>query len=437
MPRFRRLLCLLIVLLAAWWTADAFAARTTRITDVRVALSGGGTRLVVDSAGPLQAEIFALGSPDRLVVDLPVVEWPETATVRLPKSGLVTNLRFGRFDPDTSRLVMDLTGPVRLASTVVRSTGGGGHRLQVDLLPAGGEHSFEGRVTVAATGGQSIVNVEQRHGRLEAVERPKAPTPPSSQSPAEGLSDAAAGKIEALLAPPPPPQRPDSRIKIAIDAGHGGVDPGAIGTSGLTEKSITLAAARELHRQLLESGRYDVVMTRDSDVYVSLKDRVEIARSAGATLFVSLHADKHDSASLRGASVYTLSETASDAETEAYAQRENQSDIVAGLDLAEEYDEEVARILISLVQQSTMNCSSVFASALVEEIGQNSRLLPRPHRFAGFRVLKAPDVPSVLIELGYLSNREDERLLKSPRNRTRLMRAVVSAIDGYFDRQNC
>jgi N-acetylmuramoyl-L-alanine amidase len=306
--------------------------------------------------------------------------------------------------------VLDLKEPARVASSVLKSTGKGGNRLELDLVPTG-----------ATIPGKARQSIETRAGGSE-------PGP---------VREAAAGVAGAAKHPGPPPPRSEGRRVVAVDAGHGGQDPGAIGLNDLPEKSITLSAARELKRQLEATGRYKVVMTRERDVYISLAKRVEIARAASAELFISLHADKHDNARVRGASVYTLSETASDAETEAYAKRENSSDLVAGIDLAEKYDEEVARILISLVQQSTMNCSAVFASSLVKQLKKQSRVLQRPHRFAGFRVLKAPDMPSVLVELGYLSNKSDEKMLVNSNQRSRLLKAVVLAVNSYFARQSC
>ena len=410
--------------------AVAAAVAPTRITTISVGLKDGATRITVDSVGPLQAEVFTLGSPDRVVVDFPVVEWSQTTSIGLPEAGMVSSVRFGRFDPNTSRLVMELRQPAQITGSSARSLGDGKGRIQFDLKPAPGGLSPRGKLTISVAKGEEAVNdVSQRSTPA------KKAVDPAADALAGGSTAPPNEKVASALVLPP--RRSGGRTVIAVDAGHGGIDPGAIGTRGTTEKALTLSAARELKRQLEASGRFSVVMTRDSDVYVSLRQRVETARAAGAQLFVSLHADQHDSPRLRGASIYTLSETASDAETEAYAQRENNSDVVAGVALAEEYDAEVAQILFSLVQQSTMNCSAVFASTLVDEISQQSRMVPKPHRFAGFRVLKAPDVPSVLIELGYLSNREDERLLSGAKHRAKLMRAVVRAISLYFDAQNC
>ncbi len=411
-----------LLLVLSWSTADSVRAEALRVTKISVETVDDATRVTVETAVPLEVELFTLGSPDRLVVDFPVVEWPDGATIRLPENGLVSDLRFGRFDRETSRLVMELRRPSELiASDAGVSEAGKPYRLQFDLRAAEGGHASRGKVTVGA-------------GNTRAK---MALVLPDGRAPVAALGTTSEGLEKALAALGPLPKSSSQKLVIALDPGHGGIDPGAIGTRGTAEKALTLAAARELKRQLEASGRYSVVMTRTADLFVPLRERVEIARAAGARLFVSLHADTHDSPALRGASIYTLSETASDAETEAFAHRENNSDVVAGVALAEEYDAEVAQILYSLVQQSTMNCSAVFASTLVDEISQHSPMIPKAHRFAGFRVLKAPDVPSVLIELGYLSNQEDERLLGNAKHRTKMMRAVVQAISQYFDKRTC
>ena len=226
------------------------------------------------------------------------------------------------------------------------------------------------------------------------------------------------------------------RHLIAIDPGHGGRDPGAISVSGLKETVIVLRFARELVAVLEESGRYRTVMTRKTDHKVGLRRRVEIARKADADLFLSIHVDRFHDSSMRGAAVYTLADEASDEETAALAARENRADIVAGVDLTEGFDEDVAKVLISMVQQNTMNCSAAFAGILLPELARVAPLINRPHRHADFRVLKAPDIPSVLVELGFLSNDEDVERLRTESHRRDLAVAILQAIDTYF-REPC
>ena len=257
--------------------------------------------------------------------------------------------------------------------------------------------------------------------------------------------------VAAVLEQPPPPvvtpvsvaapppimpaeperKRNDGPPVIVIDPGHGGVDPGAIGVSGIYEKFITLAVARDLKDALEKTGRYRVHLTRDRDVFIRLRDRISIARQFNADLFVSLHADAVQNPQIRGLSVYTLSQNASDAEAQALAEKENKADLIAGVNLSHE-SADVANILIDLAQRETMNRSAGFASDIVDEVGREQALLGNTHRFAGFAVLKAPDVPSVLVEMGYLSNEAEERDLRQPQYRTKLAKSVARAIDRFF-----
>ncbi len=226
----------------------------------------------------------------------------------------------------------------------------------------------------------------------------------------------------------------DTKAKpvLVIDPGHGGVDPGARAADGTLEKDVTLAFAKELKELLAEIGRYDAVLTREGDGALALRSRVERARVAGAALFVSLHADAlPEEPEVHGLSVYTLSNTASDAEAAALAQKENRADIIAGVDLSGE-PEDVMQILIDLAQRQTMSQAEVFADGLTHELRGRALLVKNAHRAAGFRVLKAPDVPSVLIELGYLSNASDLANLKSDAWRKSLALALCDAIDQHF-----
>ena len=194
---------------------------------------------------------------------------------------------------------------------------------------------------------------------------------------------------------------------------------------------MTLTFAREFAKQLRATGKYKVYLTRNRDIYIPLRQRVNIARKHDANLFISIHADAIKRKTVRGMSIYTLSETASDKEAAALARKENQSDIIAGIDFADQ-PAEVANILIDLAQRETKNLSVKFANLVVENARGKTRLLERTHRFAGFRVLKAPDVPSVLIELGFLTNRSDEKQLLSSSWRRGVAGALVRSVDAYF-----
>ncbi len=225
---------------------------------------------------------------------------------------------------------------------------------------------------------------------------------------------------------PPGPPRP----LVMLDPGHGGKDPGAIGVSGTYEKHISLAAAFELKRQLEASGRYRVELTRARDAFIPLDDRVAKAQAHGAALFVSMHADALSDHSVRGASVYTLSDTASDAQTAALARRENSADLAGGAGF--NAPPEIARILASLVRRETRVGSIRLARSLVDSLDRDLPMLPNPERHAGFVVLKAADIPSVLVEMGFMSNRTDEAEMRRPQHRVRVAEAMKRAVDSYF-----
>jgi len=279
-------------------------------------------------------------------------------------------------------------------------------------------------------------------GPMLSAPMPPPPEPPQAFAALAGLpapppSDALPMTKVAMPVPAPDPEPPrptksgDGKPVIVIDPGHGGVDPGATGVSGIYEKHITLAMARELKEQLERGGHFHVHLTRDHDIFIRLRDRVQVARQVGADLFISLHADVVKDPQIRGLSIYTLSQNASDAEAQALADNENKADLIAGIDLSHE-TADVANILIDLAQRETMNRSAAFAGDIVDQLGHDHSLLANTHRFAGFAVLKAPDVPSVLIEMGYLSNDSEERNLRQPEYRAKLSRAIAQAVEHYF-----
>ena len=370
-------------------SAIGVAAAQAVVTDVRLGVQPDATRLVLDLSEAVGFSIFRLEQPYRLVIDLPPVGWSLAPGIEASTLGVVKGFRYGRFDSLTSRIVVDMTGPVEVVSAfMLPPQRDGNHRLVIDLHPIGRAQFLAGLV------------------------------PP--RPPAQAVAPVAIVEI-----------RPGGKPVVAIDPGHGGIDPGAIGISGVREKTVTLALAKELRQALEATGRFEVVLTRESDVFVPLRERVARARAAGAELFISLHADSVDSSTLRGAGVYTLSTEASGPEAAALAARENQADVIGGMDLAQ-YTGDLAAILIDLAQQESMNVSASFAARLIPELASEARVIRNTHRFAGFAVLKAPDVPSVLVEMGYLSNRNDERMLASATARQPLIRAMTRAIDGHF-----
>jgi N-acetylmuramoyl-L-alanine amidase len=368
-------------------------AEAAAVIGTRIGAQPGQTRFVLDLTAPAKFDVFLAAEPYRAVIDLPNVEWRVAAAT--DGRGLISAVRHGPIKPGTSRVVLDLAEPAVIAkSFTLPPHGDAAHRVVIDLRPASRDEFL-----AAARG---------------AVGRPSGSHPP--------------------MQPPSAMRRGPLKHLVAIDAGHGGVDPGAVGIDGSFEKDITLAAALAVREALIATKRYDVVMTRDTDAFIALRDRFKAAQAVGAEAFISLHADILADRSVRGATVYTLSENASDTEAAALAARENKADMLAGVDLTD-HSPQVAQILIELTQRVTMNASAVLAHEMVEELKSVIPLMHNTHRYAGFAVLKSPEIPSILIEMGYLSNRLDERQLKEPRFRAKLAAAIVRAFDRYFASQ--
>jgi len=381
------------------------AAAMARAMGVRLGNHGDFTRVVLDLTEEVRFSLFTLADPYRVVVDLPEVDWAFRSHGVAGGGGddVIAALRYGLFRPGNARVVLDLHRPVAVRKAFVLPPGSNsGWRLVVDLAATS-------RAAFLETVGPS-----NRIGALDWLEPEPAVLrqPPVDGGPGRG-------------------GRGRRKPVVVLDPGHGGIDPGAIGVSGIHEKKITLAAAREFRAMLEATGRYEVRLTRDRDIFLRLRDRIAIARRHGADLFLSLHADAIARPDVRGLSVYTLSEQSSDSEAAALAEAENKADIIAGVDLSHETSE-VTSILIDLAQRETMNLSARLAGIMIDELERDVTLLRRTHRFAGFAVLKAPDVPSVLVEMGYLSHSEEERLLRTEAYRAKLGGALVRAVDRYF-----
>ena len=389
--------------------SSAYAQTTSPLTakSLRLGAIEEHTRVVVEFTEAVDYKLFTLSSPYRAVIDLPETKWDIPDTIQ--DKGLVSGVRFGSFKPGQGRIVVDLRGPVNvhkhflLPPTVAIKN----HRLVIDFEPA----------TIATFRQMKPAVSQTQTASIPAADFQPTPTPQPQFSAPTGE-----------FTPKPRPRK--TRKIIVIDPGHGGVDPGALGTRS-REKDIVLAFSKELVRQLKATRRYDVYLTRSSDIYIPLRQRVQIARNRNADLFISIHADAIKKKNIRGLSVYTLSEKASDREAAALAKKENQSDIIAGVDFGDQLPE-VTNILIDLAQRDTKNASVKFAESLISSARGKTLLLDRTHRFAGFRVLKAPDVPSVLVELGFITNRTDEKQLSSSKWRRRVATGMVEAIDNYF-----
>jgi N-acetylmuramoyl-L-alanine amidase len=384
------------------------------VRDIRIAQYDDGVRVVVELSRDVTFHYVTLDDPPRLAIDLPEVAWlvPESEGMR--QIG-INGYRFGTFRPGVSRLVVDVAQRFAVHRVFELPGVPDGHRIVFDL--ALGEQTP--RLTLAGTdpaGAAGAVNGEV-NGAVNGV----------------ASTEAVAPEQEVAMITPfkLPLKKPRQRV-IVIDPGHGGVDPGAVGVSGVYEKDVVMAMARELRRQLEASGRYKVVMTRERDQIVRLRDRIQIARQNEGELFLSLHADSLvRNSAIDGALVYTLSEKASTREAARLAAKENRADILAGVDLSNQEDV-VTAILIDLAQRDTNNKSMRFADILMGQLAPVTTLTRGRPAQAGFVVLKSPDMPSVLIELGYLSNREDERRLTDPHHLAKLAKALVTAIDRYF-----
>ena len=373
-------------------------------TDARLAGDAKQTRFVLDLDKAIQFRAFALADPYRVVVDIPQISFQLAAGTGSAGRGLIKAFRYGLVMPGGSRIVFDLTGPARIANSYVLDAANGQPPRLVLELEQVDRTSFV----------QSLA-VESRPELRPAI---------------ADVADTAVA-AEAAVAPKPAAP-PDLRPVVVIDPGHGGIDNGTQ-AGGEAEKSLVLGFGLALRDRIEKSGKYRVVMTRTDDTFIPLADRVRIARNQSAALFVSIHADAlpRREGDAQGATIYTLSDRASDAEAERLAEAENKADAIGGVNLTEE-PTDVADILIDLAQRETRTFSNRFARLLMGEMKSTVRMHKHPLKSAGFKVLKAPDVPSVLIELGYVSNKGDLEHLVSENWRSRTVESMAQAIDDFF-----
>ena len=366
---------------------------TISITDARLWDHSSYTRFVLDMSAEANPQIFFLSNPNRVVIDFNDAKFaiPRSPSKSSAPTGIISGYRYGLLRPRVSRLVLDL----KTAATIKRDfllppLEGKPYRYVIDLEPSTNSAFAAATANNTARSRESAININRT------------------------------------------PVADDGVFTVVIDAGHGGVDPGAIGRNGIYEKDVALAAAKELANIIRTFDGYQVVLTRSIDIYIPLRERVALGRRAGADLFLSLHADSISSMKIRGAHVYSLSETASDKEAEALAAKENKADIIAGINLAS-HPPDVSSILLDLSQRETNNFSAEAANVLVLEWNDRGiELLRKPHRQAGFAVLKAPDVPSILVELGFLSNAADVKKLSTASGRSPILNALAHAVDRYF-----
>jgi N-acetylmuramoyl-L-alanine amidase len=364
-------------------------------SDVRVAGDDALTRFVVDFDKAVDIRAFTLANPYRVVIDMPQVAFQLPPKAGVSGRGLVKAFRFGLVMQGGSRMVLDLARPARIDKAVV--------------LDAANEQPARLVLELAATDREAFLRTTALNSR--------PPDAPLRQS----------ERVEAK------PGNGDARPVIVIDPGHGGIDNGTRAPSGETEKMLVLDFSLALRDKIEKVGKYRVLMTRSDDTFIALNERVQIARANKAALFISIHADalvRRDSAA-QGVTVFTVSERASDAAAARLAEAENRADVIAGLDLSAE-PRDVADILIDLAKRETKTFSVQFARTLIAQMRSAAKVHQNPLKSAGFRVLKAPDVPSVLVELGFVTNKEDVKALTSESWRGRATDAVVQAIDAFF-----
>ncbi|KAB2671931.1 N-acetylmuramoyl-L-alanine amidase [Ochrobactrum sp. LMG 5442] len=384
------LLSVLLVQSASVYAADRVTSPLAALT-FRMAGDDLRTRIVVMFDREPKLSTLLLDNPHRLVVDLPETRFGFDEKSMEPR-GLVSRVRYGLVGKGRSRLILTLRGPFKVEDLrVLKNESASGYRLVADIV-ATSDREF----------------ADQLQGRKEitsSTDRDEKPVQAASQN---GTA------------------RP---FTIMIDPGHGGIDSGAESLSGIKEKDLTLAFGQELRDRLAQDKNIKVLMTREDDTFLRLSERVRIARQHEADLFISIHADTITQHDIRGATVYTISDKASDSVARAMAERENKSDTLAGA--APEEQPEVTDILLDLTRRETHTFSLSFAEKVIHSLQGQVNLINNPHRFAGFQVLRAPDVPSVLIEIGYLSNAEDEKLISNPEWRKKLADRLAIAIKAF------
>ena len=362
-------------------------------TEVRLGGDDAQTRLVVDLSKKIDVRAFTLANPYRVVIDMPQVTFQFPARTGESGRGLIKAFRYGLVMPGGSRLVVDLARPARIDKAfVLDAANEQPARLVLDLSASDRETFMR---AIALENRSPETRKAERHGD---------------------------GKPGA-----------DPRPLVVIDPGHGGIDKGTRAASGEQEKNLVLDFSLMLRDKIEKTGKYRVAMTRTDDTFVALADRVELARARQASLFISIHADalRRGEGDAQGATIYTLSERASDAAAARFAEAENRADVIAGLDLSSE-PSDVAGILIDLAKRETKTFSLQFARTMVGELKNAVRLHQNPLKSARFVVLRAPDVPSVLVELGYVTNKADLQSLVSAEWRGRTADAIVQAIHTFF-----
>ncbi len=425
---WRTALLLTAMLLLSNWSWSA-----TTISATRVWPAQDYTRITLESAAPLQFQLLALKNPDRLALDIDGINVNAALEELSNKIGgndpYVKSVRVGRFKQGTVRLVFDLKADVKPEVFTLRPVAEYGHRLVMDIYPAQStdplitllEKNQAAPATTAAAGATGAPTTASTHKAIEAPPAPDAARPPTPSNPANAASSAT-----------PKPARAERTLIVAIDAGHGGEDPGAKGRRGTHEKDVTLAIARRLKEVIDREPNMRGVLTRDGDYFIPLQGRVQKARRLNADLFVSVHADSFIRPDARGSSVFALSEHgATSVAARWLAKKENEADLIGGvnLDVADPY---LKQTLLDLSQTATINDSLKLARAVLDNLGKINTLHKGTVEQAGFAVLKSPDIPSILVETAFISNPAEEQKLTDDGYQQKLAEAIFSGIKNYF-----
>ena len=458
MPVFKSidLICLVIVyfrglsmnfshmaLVAMTWICIMLTAMTSllaqnSVTGMRIGTveidESPGLRLVVETRSPLQAQLSLLTDPYRLVIDMPDVRWQVDGLSQRGDLGteLARVYRFGSPKPGTGRLVIELYQPAAPIRAFTLPAASGGERLVVDLVNVGNTAFMVAAAALKKSQGVTFLPLPADSTTANSPTKAVGQQMKLPKSKRSMQTKQSAGASKSVIDTALTLKRANRRWVVFIDAGHGGKDPGAIGKSGTREKAVTLAAARDLAKQLAATGKVRAILARHDDRYLRLRERIRLARRQHSDVFISLHADSAQSGKARGISVFTLSDTASDKEAAALARKENKADLIGGPDLGTE-DPDAAGELLRMFQRESMNQSAYLAAAIMTKIRDMPGGDRRGHRFAGFAVLKAPDMPSVLIEMGFLSNRDDERNLRDSDYLRKLNSRLTKAIINYLN----
>ena len=414
------------------WSAQVKAksdpAAKPRATAIRLTGDEKRTQVRIDVTRQIVASLFTLDAPYRAIIDVADLEFRLPATEGGRGKGLVSAFRYGQFQAGRSRVVIDLAGPARIENAAFTPAAGKEQgALTFDLV------RISAAEFAAIIGGTPPPEADPKLRGARHDETPlpalSAPSIPPGTPPAP------------VLAPGVPPGMAKPRPVVVIDPGHGGIDPGTVASPTVTEKSVTLAVALQLRNILLQGRHYDVQLTRQTDTFVSLDQRVRFSRQHAADLFVSIHADALAETGLaqavRGATVYVLSDRASDDAARRLAEKENAADVLAGLAaMPASVEDQVRNILIDLVQRETANYSATFRGLLLANMRDRVPLARDPQRSAAFKVLKQPETPSVLIELGYMSNAEDLARLSKPEGQRQIASAIATAVDAFFAKRD-